>query len=177
MTPTIFNMSRRNMLMTGGAALGVAAIGGYMLYPGQVMAAGDLAHNKPLAIPPQDTGKMLDGVRVFELGLQKGVSQFFDGLETDTMGINGAYLGPVLRLRKGEETRLNVTNNLGEPSTLHWHGFNLHGWRPASTDRGRRALVTAIQDHRQGRDHVVPFPHVPRHRQSGLGRDCRYGAY
>jgi FtsP/CotA-like multicopper oxidase with cupredoxin domain len=126
------NMSRRTLLMSGGAALGVAALGGYMLYPGQLMAASDLSHNKPLAIPAQDMGKMVDGVRVFDLGLQKGVSNFFDGLDTDTMGINGAYLGPVLRMRSGEDTRLNVTNNLGEASTLHWHGFNL----PARMDGG-----------------------------------------
>ncbi len=127
-----FKMTRRNILMAGGATLGLAAIGGYILYPGQGMAATDLAHIKPLAIPPQDTGNLVDNVRVFDLELQKGTSTFFDGLETDTMGINGAYLGPVLRLRKGEETRLNVTNSLGEASTLHWHGFNL----PARMDGG-----------------------------------------
>jgi FtsP/CotA-like multicopper oxidase with cupredoxin domain len=139
MTRANLNMSRRTLLMSGGAAIGVAAVGGYMLFPVQLMAASDLSHKKPMAIPAQDMGNMVDGVRVFDLGLQKGVSKFFDGLDTDTMGINGAYLGPVLRMRKGEETRLNVTNNLGEPSTLHWHGFNL----PARMDGGPHQQIEA----------------------------------
>ncbi|RED47773.1 copper resistance system multicopper oxidase [Aestuariispira insulae] len=41
------------------------------------------------------------------------------------MGINGQIPGPELRFREGEEITLNVTNNLEEDSSIHWHGLIL----------------------------------------------------
>ena len=32
---------------------------------------------------------------------------------------------PVLRLRRGEKTTIDVTNNLDEPTTVHWHGLRI----------------------------------------------------
>lgn len=95
------------------------------------------AEPKPLAIPKGLTGEVRDGVRIYALGLQRGISQFFDGVETPTLGINGAYLGPTLKMRTGELVRMNVTNRIGEPSTLHWHGFHL----PASVDGGPHQVI------------------------------------
>jgi len=95
------------------------------------------AEPKPLVIPNIVTGEMRDGFRTFDLGLQKGVSKFFDGIDTPTLGVNGAYLGPTLRIRAGESVQMNVTNNIGETSTLHWHGFHL----PASADGGPHQII------------------------------------
>ena len=50
------------------------------------------ASPKPLAIPEIIAGEVRDGVRTYALGLQKGISQFFNGVETPTLGINGAHL-------------------------------------------------------------------------------------
>ena len=48
------------------------------------------------------------------------------GGETRTgMGINGTIPGPLLRFREGEEVTINVTNNLEEDSSIHWHGILL----------------------------------------------------
>ena len=41
------------------------------------------------------------------------------------MGINGTVPGPLLRLREGQRVALNVTNNLAEDSSIHWHGLLL----------------------------------------------------
>ena len=41
------------------------------------------------------------------------------------IGYNGASPGPVLRFREGEEVTINVTNNLDEPTSIHWHGLIL----------------------------------------------------
>ena len=95
------------------------------------------ASPKPLAIPEVIAGEMRDGMRTYDLGLQKGLSRFFNGVETRTLGINSAYLGPTLRMRAGEAVRMNVTNRIGEPSTLHWHGFHL----PASADGGPHQVI------------------------------------
>lgn len=78
-----------------------------------------------LNIPPLQTPRSENGVTIYDLGIKTGNSQFLPGLSTPTIGVNGNYLGPTLMLKKGEMTRFNVTNNLNEPTTLHWHGLHL----------------------------------------------------
>jgi L-ascorbate oxidase len=41
------------------------------------------------------------------------------------IGYNGTSPGPVLRFREGEEVTINVTNNLDEMTSIHWHGLIL----------------------------------------------------
>lgn len=41
------------------------------------------------------------------------------------IGYNGASPGPVLRFKEGEDVTINVTNNLDEPTSIHWHGLIL----------------------------------------------------
>lgn len=41
------------------------------------------------------------------------------------IGYNGASPGPVLRFKEGEEVTINVTNNLNEDTSIHWHGLIL----------------------------------------------------
>ena len=36
-----------------------------------------------------------------------------------------SYLGPTLRLRKGEKVRIHFTNELSEESIIHWHGLHV----------------------------------------------------
>ncbi len=48
-----------------------------------------------------------------------------DGNETQTMGANGGNLAPTLIFQKGEYVNINVTNNLDEETTIHWHGMHI----------------------------------------------------
>ncbi len=55
-----------------------------------------------------------------------------DRVEIDTdaftrsgIGYNGASPGPVLRFKEGEDVVINVTNNLSEQTSIHWHGLIL----------------------------------------------------
>ncbi len=41
------------------------------------------------------------------------------------IGYNGASPGPVLRFKEGEDVVINVTNNLSESTSVHWHGLIL----------------------------------------------------
>ena len=41
------------------------------------------------------------------------------------IGFNGASPGPVLRFKEGEDVTIIVTNNLSEPTSVHWHGLIL----------------------------------------------------
>lgn len=84
-----------------------------------------------LVIPPLLTGN------TFNLSLQAGSMAFLTGKTTPTYGINGNFLGPALKVRDGEAVTLNVTNNLTEPSSLHWHGMHV----PASSDGGPHQVI------------------------------------
>ncbi len=131
MKPSPFDLSRRALLKTGAASLGLAAIAPMAAF------AGSHSSRQPLRIPPLDPGQMVDGQRKFDLTVGHGEMAFFADLKTKTMGINGDYLGPVLRFRAGEKVQLNVSNTMEEATTLHWHGFNL----PAAADGGPHQVV------------------------------------
>ena len=45
--------------------------------------------------------------------------------QREGIGYNGATPGPVLRFKEGEEVTINVTNNLDETTSVHWHGLIL----------------------------------------------------
>lgn len=90
------------------------------------------AFDTPLPIPPLAESQVIDSVRVFSLTAQEGQMQFLEGMTTPTWGFNGDYLGPTLRARRGEKIAVEVTNELTETTTVHWHGMHL----PAAMDGG-----------------------------------------
>ncbi|MDO8365151.1 MAG: multicopper oxidase domain-containing protein, partial [Saprospiraceae bacterium] len=61
----------------------------------------------------------------FDLTVQHGTSEIFPGIQTNTIGYNGSQLGPTLILKKGETVTLNVHNQLGDTTTVHWHGLHV----------------------------------------------------
>jgi FtsP/CotA-like multicopper oxidase with cupredoxin domain len=94
---------------------------------------GQVEFDRPLAIPPLAGSRLEDGRRVFDLRAAESTTDFGvgDGATT-TWGYNGSYLGPTLRATRGERVQVNVTNDLGETTTTHWHGHHL----PAEMDGG-----------------------------------------
>jgi len=58
-----------------------------------------------------------------------------------------SYLGPVIRLRRGQRVRIRFRNRLTEPSIVHWHGLDV----PPQADGHPRLAVDA------GRDYVYDF--------------------
>lgn len=87
-----------------------------------------------LWIPPTLTGP------TFNLTLAKSTKQLRTGAATPTYGYNGAsFWGPTLIMNKGDQVKLNVTNNLSETTTTHWHGFHI----PAIMDGGPHQLIEA----------------------------------
>ncbi len=107
-------------------------LGALMLpFPGRAAAAFP-AFSSPFAVPPVDEGTRSGDTLRFDLTARRGSRTFLPPHATSTLGVNGDYLGPVLRARKGDTVEIRVNNRLGEPTTLHWHGFIL----PASMDGG-----------------------------------------
>ncbi len=86
---------------------------------------GGLTFENKLLIPDQSFGTVVDGSRQFHLTVAEGSREFLPGKQTPTAGVNGPFLGPTLRLRRGEDVRLIVQNNLDEMTTMHWHGMHV----------------------------------------------------
>lgn len=64
---------------------------------------------------------------VYTVRAQEGETEIFDGTKTKTYGYNGAFLGPVLRLSKGDTVKIRLINELDEVTTFHWHGLEVPG--------------------------------------------------
>lgn len=73
----------------------------------------------PLLIPDTISGSVIN------LNLRNGTHSFYNGTLTQTMGANGNILGPTIVLNKGQQVTMNVTNNLTETTTIHWHGMHV----------------------------------------------------
>ena len=97
----------------------------------------DEKRNK-LPIPPLLEDKNPEeGKAEFDLNVQYGKKEFIEGQETETLGYNGDYLGPIIRVDKGDDVKINVANTLDEPTTVHWHGLEV----PGEMDGGPHQVV------------------------------------
>lgn len=76
---------------------------------------------------------------VISLNAAPSSHEFFSGIQTDTYGFNGSYLGPTLILNRGENVQMHVSNQIGEPTTLHWHGMHV----PAEDDGGPHSVIAS----------------------------------
>ncbi len=96
-----------------------------------LISAGILSAQNPVIIP--DT---LSGTE-FNLNLQNGTFQFYDGVNTTTMGVNGDILGPTLIMNQGDFVDITVDNQIGETTTIHWHGMHVS----AANDGGPHTTI------------------------------------
>ena len=89
---------------------------------------------RPLAIPPlAPSSRDAAGRRVVELVAAPGTSSFLPGVATPTWGYGGLpFGGPTVRVARGDDVVLRVTNRLPETTTTHWHGASV----PARADGG-----------------------------------------
>lgn len=60
----------------------------------------------------------------FNLSIEK-TSVNITGTPSIATTVNGMISGPTLRWKEGEEVTINVTNNLLEDTSIHWHGIIL----------------------------------------------------
>jgi len=76
----------------------------------------------------------------FQLNIKDTFKTFYSGFTTITMGVNADYLGPTLILNKNDSVSINVTNELMEETTLHWHGLHV----AADNDGGPHNVIPAM---------------------------------
>ena len=77
----------------------------------------------------------------------------FTGKDRFATAINGAVPAPVLRWKEGDTVTLNVTNNLAEDTSIHWHGIIL----PSSQD-GVPHISDGFQGIKPGETFSYRFP-------------------
>ncbi|MGX1308178.1 blue copper oxidase [Amorphus suaedae] len=71
------------------------------------------------------------------LAPQAGQMRFRPGTPTPTYGFNGPFLGPAIRVRRGDAPTVSVTNRLEEATTVHWHGLII----PGTADGGPYRII------------------------------------
>jgi manganese oxidase len=115
------------------SAFGLAGIvSGARLSDGQpqVHAAETAAVQTP-DVP--DLAFTLDGgTRVFHLVAEPVKQQISPDKTIDAWGFNGSAPGPTIQITQGDHVRIVVDNHLPEPTSMHWHGFEI----PHSMDGG-----------------------------------------
>jgi len=114
---------------------GVAVLAGCgSVFGGGILdTTGKVAFDTPMPVPPlADSHADASGRTVFELTARRGTTEFLPGAQTTTWGYNGSYLGPTIVAQRGEKVTVDVTNELSETTTVHWHGMHL----PAAMDGG-----------------------------------------
>jgi len=124
-------ISRRSFLAAGAAI--ATGLGG--TYAARSANRFTRSARRPLRIPP-----LLDARQqgqAIALSAQEGTEEFFPGRPSETFGYNGSYLGPTLRMHRGDDVQVSVANSLAEATTVHWHGLIV----PAQLDGGPHQLI------------------------------------
>ncbi len=118
--------SRRTILLAG-SAWAFAGVG-------ECNVSTQTTARPSLPIPPE---LRADAAGSIKLEAQTGTMRFLGDRETATYGVNGPFLGPALRLRRGETVTVQVTNNVPENITMHWHGLII----PGAADGGPHQVI------------------------------------
>lgn len=96
-------ISRRSFLHLG-AALGFAAV----------------------TVPRWSLAQIDSGLAYhYRLTAEPAQAELVPGFKTDVLAFNGDIPAPVIRAKQGQPVRIEFTNNLDEPTTIHWHGLRI----------------------------------------------------
>lgn len=117
-------------------------VGGVIMPPGMVMSRDTpaAAMREMAAVDPGEVEheaaadaaggvllqpKLTDGVKVFELETSVIGWNILPDQQVEAYAFNQQVPGPQIRVDEGDELRINVTNNLDDPTSVHWHGLIL----------------------------------------------------
>ncbi|PYX99048.1 MAG: copper oxidase [Acidobacteria bacterium] len=83
--------------------------------------------NVPVQTPdvPDLPFTMDNGVKVFHLIAEPVKQQIAPNKTLILWGFNGSAPGPTIQINQGDRIRIIVDNHLPEPTSMHWHGFEI----------------------------------------------------
>lgn len=137
-------MSRRKFIGIGGLGISALAVGTTFKFAtdSQATAVGGTLNIPTLlsasssssasASATSSSSASSSTTSVYDLTMETGTTELLSGISSSTMGYNGAYLGPTIKVTKGDAVQLNITNNVGAETTTHFHGLHV----PAYSDGG-----------------------------------------
>ncbi len=102
-----------------------------------VIALHSIVYAKVLPIPPLASYTVQNGVKVFDMNIHASTTQLFTGINTRTYGVNRSILGETIRIHNGDQVKINWSNRLSEPTTMHGHGMHV----PAIMDGGPKNKI------------------------------------
>ncbi len=124
-------LNRRTFLRYAAGAGIAAGLGGPRALLGDVRprAAGPPPAGNPLRMPTVHTGGTISAA--------KAQIAVWPGSPVELWTYDGVYPSPTFRVQSGDDVELTFTNNLTEPSNIHWHGLIV----PAEMDGHPRDAV------------------------------------
>ena len=125
--------------MQGALALGGGLIGASHLVAenktSSISADAQVRHDHTsgpsFSVPVQTPGisnlpfTMDNGIKVFHLVAEPVKQQVAPNKVLDLWGFNSSAPGPTIQVNQGDRVRLIVDNHLPEPTSMHWHGFEI----------------------------------------------------
>ncbi|HUG25398.1 multicopper oxidase family protein [Piscinibacter sp.] len=151
---------RRLVLGSAGAAaaaaLGVPVIGGRAIAAAPSSAAD--VHIELEAVPDQVAVRPGPPTRVWRYRgkLLRGDASVLDASA-------GGYLGPIIRVRRGQRVRIDLVNRLPESTIIHWHGLHvpddMDGHPRFAIAPGERYVYDFTVVNRAGSYWFHPHPH------------------
>lgn len=124
-------LGRRDFLRLSGLGTATVLAGGGLA----TLLSGCTSSKRAAAVPTAATADLEIALRATqgEVPILPGRAtrvwtyqgQVTRGAPAALQALPGSYLGPILRVRKGQRVRISFTNNLPEQSIVHWHGLHV----------------------------------------------------
>lgn len=117
-------ISRRTLLISGAAS--AAALGAGAVFTANRLDKIGLADESNAFFTALTIPQLLDARELgnkVPLIAKAGVTEFMPNFKTEAYGYSAPYLGPVVRVHRGDTVTMNVSNQLDKVTTVHWHGL------------------------------------------------------
>jgi FtsP/CotA-like multicopper oxidase with cupredoxin domain len=138
MSADLPDLNRRGVMIAAGLTAGAVTLAAGEAHAAQAHATS-VPHTQPYppgrpgldyqpVIAPNATKipfTVRAGVKIFHLTLGEYEHTFAEGLSARVWGFNQAAAGAVIEAVEGDRVRIYVTNGLGAPTAVHWHGIIL----------------------------------------------------
>jgi len=139
-------MDRRKFIKWGGVIIPAATL--------SASAVGCLGNNKQEAENQSKPIVAPDGAADYTIHIGTGLVEVAPQYIISTTTYNGQFPGPLLRLKEGQRTVVDIYNDTDTPEQFHWHGQFL----PVDTDGSAEERTPFIPAHGMRREVLKPGP-------------------